>query len=130
MARKLLKRVGVLLVVAALLTMAPKCWAMAGSGGQSPSYDCSIKVPDPEPANLASLAKITPDQAMAAALAAYPGTQVNKVELENENGCLVYAVELTNGLELKVDAGNGKVLHQEQAKARERREGRKSSKEK
>jgi uncharacterized membrane protein YkoI len=51
---------------------------------------------------------------MAAARAAYPGSRVQRVELENENGCLVYCVSLSNGLEVKVDAGTGIVLHQEQ----------------
>ena len=82
--------------------------------GQSPSYPCSIKVPKPEPANLAALAKITAEQAMAAAQAAYPGSKVQKVELENENGCLVFCVNLSNGLEVKVDAGTAAVLQHEQ----------------
>jgi hypothetical protein len=84
------------------------------SAGQSPSYPCSIKVPTPEPANLAALAKITAEQAMAAAQAAYPGSKVQKVELENENGCLVFCVNLSNGLEVKVDAGTAAVLQHEQ----------------
>lgn len=78
---------------------------------QVPTYTCSIKVPEPEPADLSTLAKIKADQAMAAALAAFPGAAVRKVELGNENGCLVYDVALSNGLEVKVDAGNGAVLH-------------------
>ncbi len=82
--------------------------------GQSPNNPCSIKVPKPEPTNLSALAKITADQAMAAARAAYPGSRVQRVELENDNGCLVYGVSLSNGLEVKVDAGTGVVLHQEQ----------------
>jgi|UniRef100_A0A7C3SHZ9 hypothetical protein len=82
--------------------------------GQSPNNPCSIRVPQPAPTNLSSLAKITADQAMAAARAAYPGSRVQRVELENENGCLVYCVSLSNGLEVKVDAGTGIVLHQEQ----------------
>jgi uncharacterized membrane protein YkoI len=36
------------------------------------------------------------------------------VELENDNSCLVYIVGLSNGLEVKVDAGIGVMLHQEQ----------------
>ena len=84
------------------------------TAGQSPNNPCSIKVPKPEPTNLSTLAKITADQAMAAARAAYPGSRVQRVELENENGCLVYGVSLSNGLEVKVDAGTGVVLHQEQ----------------
>jgi len=82
--------------------------------GQSPGYPCSIKVPKPEPADLAALAKITAEQAMAAAQAAYPGSKVQKVELENENGCLVFCVSLSNGLEVKVDAGTAAVLRHEQ----------------
>lgn len=99
----------------------------AGSPGMPPPFpagpasprlsspDCSIKVPEPEPADLTILAKIPVDQAMAAALAAYPGSRVRAVALENENGCLVYNVLLSNGLEVKVDAGTGQVLHQEAA---------------
>ncbi len=30
--------------------------------------------------------------------------------LDNENGCLVYSVGLSNGLEVKVDAGDGRIL--------------------
>lgn len=127
MPKKLLETGGFLLALAAFLTLGPEGWAVAGQSGRSPSYECSIKVPEPEPADLASLAKVTADQAMAAAVAAYPGTQVKKVELENENGCLIYEAHLGNGMELKVDAGNGKVVHQEQEKDEEHREGQKSS---
>ena len=84
------------------------------TSGQSLNNPCGIKVPKPVPTNLSPLAKITADQAMAAARAAYPGSRVQRVELENENGCLVYGVSLSNGLEVKVDAGTGAVLHQEQ----------------
>ena len=82
--------------------------------GQDPSYPCSIKVPKPEPADLSALAKISAEQAMAAAQAAYPGSKVQKVALENENGCLVFCVNLSNGLEVKVDAGTAAVLRHEQ----------------
>ena len=34
-----------------------------------------------------------------------------KVELDNENGALVYSVELSNGMDVKVDAGNAAVLY-------------------
>lgn len=84
------------------------------TAGQSPNNPCSIRVPKPEPRNLSTLAKITADQAMAAARAAYPGSRVQGVALDNDNGCLVYGVSLSNGLEIKVDAGTGVVLHQEQ----------------
>jgi uncharacterized membrane protein YkoI len=66
-----------------------------------------------ESERLKSLARITPEQAQAAALARVPGT-VKKVELENEDGNVVYGVEIktSNGdSDVKVDAGDGRVLH-------------------
>jgi hypothetical protein len=90
---------------------------------QAPTYTGSIKVPEPEPADLSTLAQIRADQAMAAAQAAFPGAVVKKVELDNDNGCLVYSVDLSNNMEVKVDAGNGAILHQELAD-QEGREGR------
>ncbi|KHO61368.1 peptidase M4 [Thermoanaerobacter sp. YS13] len=73
-------------------------------------------------AQLASLAKITPDQAKAAALKVVPGT-VTKVNLDNENGYLVYSVEIktnTGLVDVKVDAGNGAVLAQEKGQDNEK----------
>ena len=52
----------------------------------------------------------------AVALAANPDTSVVETELDNENGVLVYSVELSNGSDVKVDAGNGQILHTETAK--------------
>jgi uncharacterized membrane protein YkoI len=68
-----------------------------------------------ESERLKSLARITPEQASAAALAQVPGT-VKKVELENENGNVVYGVEIKTAdgeSDVKVDAGDGRVLHVE-----------------
>lgn len=96
---------------------------------QSPSYTGSITVPNDqaddtsEGANdeaaeaeaLAPLATITAEEAKAAALAAVPG-QVVEVELDNENGSVVYSVEIDTGsgvVDVKVDAGNADILHQE-----------------
>jgi hypothetical protein len=64
-------------------------------------------------------ATTTPEQAQAAALEANPGATVVKTELESENGALVYEVELSNGLEMMVDAGNGAILGTEQEDAGE-----------
>jgi uncharacterized membrane protein YkoI len=61
-------------------------------------------------------AKITPEQAKSAALSQYPEANIIKVELENENGSLVYGVALTvNGkvYDVKVDANNGNVVRTE-----------------
>lgn len=64
-----------------------------------------------EAANLQSLAKITPQQAQQSAQSAQAGT-ASSVKLENENGNLVYAVDIGQK-EVKVDAGNGRVLYVE-----------------
>lgn len=91
---------------------------------QQPHYTGSITVDESqyegmseadEAAALQAKATITSAEAEAAALAANPGTTVVKTELDNENGVLVYSVELSNGMDVKVDAGNGKILHTEQA---------------
>jgi uncharacterized membrane protein YkoI len=68
-----------------------------------------------ESERLKSLARITPEQASAAALAQVPGT-IKKVELENEDGNVVYGVEIKTAegeRDVKVDAGDGRVLHVE-----------------
>jgi uncharacterized membrane protein YkoI len=56
------------------------------------------------------LTKISAAAALAAAEAAYPGARVRALALENENGCLVYSVRLSNGLEVRVDAGTGQII--------------------
>lgn len=94
----------------------------SGDQTQDPGYKSSVTAPEQngqneagESAALASMAKITPDQARDAALAAVPGS-ADKVELDNENGNVVYSVQITdaNGAktDVKVDAGNSSVLHQ------------------
>ena len=96
------------------------------AANESPAYKSSVTAPNGpdtgkdnesgDSAALQPLAKITPDQAKAAALAAVPGT-AGKVELENENGNVVYGVEVTDTAgkttDVKVDAGNGTVLAKE-----------------
>jgi uncharacterized membrane protein YkoI len=101
------------MALAASQTSGAKSGAVQHAHSQVPTYTCSIKVPEPEPRDLSTLAKIKADQAMAAAQAAFPGTAVKKMELDNENGCLVYSVLLSNGMEVKVDAGNGAILQKE-----------------
>jgi hypothetical protein len=55
-------------------------------------------------------ASISAEEAMAVAEAANPGAKALEVELENENGVLVYEVEMDDGLEVMVDAANGNIL--------------------
>lgn len=97
---------------------------------EHPRYSGSIQVPEQpdqpgtphqgeqqEAQALAGLATITADQANQAALAQVPGATVQNTELENEDGSLVYSVQLVDSAgkaqEVKVDAGNGTVLHTE-----------------
>jgi uncharacterized membrane protein YkoI len=91
---------------------------------QQPQYAGSIQIDDSqyqgmseaeEEAALQGYATVTPAEAEAAAIAANPGTTIVKTELDNENGVLVYSVELSNGMDVKVDAGTGTVLHTEPA---------------
>ena len=69
-----------------------------------------------ESAALAPLATTTTAEATAAALAAVPGT-AGDVTLENEDGYVVYGVEITttdgSTVDVKVDAGNGTILAQQ-----------------
>lgn len=120
--------VGSLMVMPALAQGPTPPQADTGPNEQAPSYASAIRVDDAryegmseadEATALAGLATITPEQAKDAALAANPGATAVKVELDNENGALVYSVELDNGLDVKVDAGGGAILHTEQADADE-----------
>ncbi|HRW10086.1 MAG TPA: PepSY domain-containing protein [Caldilineaceae bacterium] len=88
-----------------------------------PSYSGSITIhptltkglaETDESTALQGLATIDAATAAAAATDANAGTTVVKSTLEDENGYLVYSVELSNGLEVKIDAGDGTVLHSEQ----------------
>ncbi len=76
-------------------------------------HDGTIRIEKQVEADFPSLAKLTPAQAVQKALAAVHG-KVLKTELENENGFLVYGVEVVTAdraiMEVKVDAGSGKVL--------------------
>ena len=124
------------MAVAAVAMGAGVLGAGYATGGteQEPAYSSSIQVKDQdreergerreqagerheergEAGRLAALAKIDATQAVSAALAQVPGT-VLKTELDNENGNLVYSVEIKTAKneikEVKVDAGNGAVLH-------------------
>lgn len=64
-----------------------------------------------EVTQLQKLAKISPQQASQAAQKEVGG-QPDQVKLDNENGNLVYTVEIGQ-TEVKIDAGNGHVLYVE-----------------
>jgi len=115
--------VGLALGGAALAGAAQNPSASETDQTQDPSYGSSISAPEKdygseaeESKALQDLATISPQQARDAALAQVPG-EAGKTELENENGSIVYSVEITDSSgaahDMKVDAGNGRVVHQE-----------------
>lgn len=73
----------------------------------------TISVSDHDEAAYPSLATVTFEQAVQKTIEAVPGS-VLKAELEDENGFLVYGIEMVTPdlkvMEIKVDAGSGEVL--------------------
>lgn len=73
----------------------------------------SIPVTGKQTSDFADMAKISMMDALAKAQEKYPGKAI-QVELEAENGYLVYQVEIIGAdksiMELAVDAGNGAIL--------------------
>ncbi|OPY76202.1 MAG: Peptidase propeptide and YPEB domain protein [Syntrophorhabdus sp. PtaU1.Bin058] len=104
-----MKRVAVIasiIVVAGFL-------AIGGAFAQKAGGVGSIPIKGGDEAVLAGMAKIPIDSAVSEALKAVPG-KVVKAELENEDGYLVYGIEIAKAdrqiADVKVDAGNGKVM--------------------
>lgn len=93
------------------------------AGQQQQAYKGSIAVAQSQtdenyaemPANLEKMAKISLQQALQAAVNANSGASAVGAELGNENGFLIYSVSLNNGLDVKVDAGTGQIVHTEKA---------------
>jgi uncharacterized membrane protein YkoI len=102
----------------ALLAAAALAFALHGAASaQHTGDDCgplqgTISVSDDAP-DRAALARITEDQAREAALRAVAGTTVSEADLDEEDGYLVYEIDLVVGAnehEVYVDAGSGEVL--------------------
>ena len=99
-------------------------FALAGTGfaesDGSEVANGTIRIENQVEADFTALAKITWGQAVRKALAAIHG-QVLKTELEDENGFLVYSVEVVTAdkaiVDVKVDAGSGKILAMDRDKA-------------
>jgi len=104
-----MKRLGIItgVLVAALFAFG----GMALSAGQG-NQTGSIQIKSDE-AGLVQMAKISMNSAIDSALKLVPG-KVLRAELENENGYLVYGVEIVKAdqqiVDVKVDAGNGRIL--------------------
>ena len=83
--------------------------------------DCNGTSDEPEEdqSKLMPLAKITSDEATQIAIknVSAQTSDVKSIELEDENGDVVYSVDITQGdkpVDVKVDAVNGKVLRVQQ----------------
>ena len=53
---------------------------------------------------------ISPQKAQELALAAYHGKEFNKVEMEKEDGRVIYSMEFSDETEVVLDAATGKVI--------------------
>jgi uncharacterized membrane protein YkoI len=107
-----------LLALAAAMALLVGGAAYAAEGGdEEDTYRGSISAPGQDESSLQELAKTDQAAAEQAALEAVPGT-VHETELEtSDNGYVVYDIEIAGedgkNHEVKVDAGNGEILHQD-----------------
>ncbi len=69
------------------------------------------------------------EAAGAAAVKAHPDSALNGITLDIENGYLVYDVFMDDGTSMVIDAGTGKILHEEKHNSRESNEDGKEEKE-
>ncbi|MEQ8536435.1 MAG: PepSY domain-containing protein [Coleofasciculus sp. D1-CHI-01] len=93
------------------IALATTLTAVIGAGGIAAVAFAQNLENQQETERLQSLAKITLEEAQQAAESAVGGT-ANSVELETEDGSLVYEVEIGQ-TEVYIDAGNGTVLYTE-----------------
>jgi len=112
MKKRLVTIIGTGILVAGL-SAAGISFAQTGTGGVQGG---TIKVGGLSEADFPAKALISMDEAVQNVLSSAPG-QVLKVELEDENGFLVYGVEVVTAdkaiMDVKVDAGSGKILGME-----------------
>lgn len=127
------------IAVLSALGLAQKAGSSPGSAGgadvQEPAFTGTIRLPQEAPghkdaggesaeaAGYGALARVTQDRAVQAAQLYLKTTAApSKVALDDENGFLVWEVVI-GGQELKVDAGDGRVLHAAKADAEEGESG-------
>ena len=113
-------KIGVAILFAGTLAVSAAVYAEREGEGHSdrdrvhePSYKGSISVGNARESDFPGMAKISLQEAMQTAVAKVSG-EVLKVELEDENGYLVYGVEIVSldkaTTNVKIDAGSGVVL--------------------
>lgn len=115
------------LIGSGMVALAVFCLGMIGPPGARANdtevHSGTIAVEKHSESQFPELARINSTQAVNAALAE-TGGKVLGVRLEDENGYLIYAVNTVTPdksiVDVKVDAGSGKVLAKEQANNQER----------
>jgi uncharacterized membrane protein YkoI len=99
-------------IVSGILLAALIAFGAITVSAQQANQKGSIRIKSDE-AGFAEMAKIPIDSAINAALKEVPG-KVLRAELENEDGYLVYGIEIAKAdhriVDVKVDAGNGNIL--------------------
>lgn len=109
-----INRKTLLLVVAlAILTVTTGVLFAAQTTPNTPDTEEEGEVESPASASDAAL---TEDEAVAIA-EAHTGSTAAFVELERENGMVVYSIELEDGSEVEIDASNGDIVEEEGAGA-------------
>ena len=126
--KKVLLGLGVAMVVLVGVGVAYGANNSSSETDEDESYKGSVSVAGKNESTLHKLANIDEVAAEQVALKAVPGT-VHETELEtSDNGYLVYDIEIAGeggkGHEVTVDAGNGKVLHQDLEEEADESDGR------
>jgi uncharacterized membrane protein YkoI len=115
-----MKKKWILITVTGILATALTTAAVSfGKSEEREVSGGSIQLENRAEVNFPSMAKIKMEQAMQTALAEVPG-KLLKAGLEDENNFLVYGIEVVTPdrtiMEVKVDAGTGKILVMNQDK--------------
>lgn len=72
--------------------------------------ESDTEIEDVVSADLLAQVKITETQARQITLAANPNVGIKTVQIGDENGKVIYEIELSNNTEIKIDAVNGSIL--------------------
>jgi uncharacterized membrane protein YkoI len=126
--RKVLLAVAVAMVVLVGAGVAYGANNSSSESDEDEAYKGSVSVAGKNESSLYKLANIDEAAAEQGALKAVPGT-VHETELEtSDNGYLIYDIEIAGDdgkeHEVTVDAGNGKILHQDLEEEADESDGR------
>ncbi|MDQ3547561.1 MAG: PepSY domain-containing protein, partial [Chloroflexota bacterium] len=88
-------------------------WLMGAGGGTLILLGGIVAGPVASYAGDDPAATLSEEDAIAAAVAAFPGTSASDVAFEAEDGLAIYEVTLSNGLGVEIDGNSGAVLESE-----------------